>query len=277
MDPKAQDFYQKIRQALSEEKLVLPTLPEVALKIREEIEVGNCSANQLAEMLAQDGAMSAHFIKVANSPVYRGIEPIDDLQTIISRMGLAMVRDLVMSLSMKQIFMATSDELDKQFRNAWSTSVGVAAISRVLAVGAPGLAPEQALLSGLIHNIGILPILVMAEKEDNSFKDETDLQNMINSLQGHVGQLILDAWEFPEHLQDVVTDCHNLQRNHDGRADYADVVQVSLLQGGYIHNYDPENYAAVNAFNKLNLDPEVTAIQIEDKQEMIDETKSLLN
>ena len=51
-------------------------------------------------------------IQVANSPLYRSRNPIDDLQMAVTRLGIKMVRDLVVTLAMKQIYQATSDVLD---------------------------------------------------------------------------------------------------------------------------------------------------------------------
>ena len=163
MDEVAEKYFCQIQDAIASDQLVLPTLPEVALKVREKIEGEDSNFDDIADMLAQDAALSANFIRIANSPIYRGVEEIVDLRTVINRMGLKVVRDLVVSLALKQIFMATSAALDKQFRGAWATSVGVASISRMLAVMARDLSAEQALLAGLIHNIGVLPVLVMLE------------------------------------------------------------------------------------------------------------------
>ena len=272
MDNRAQEFYEQIREAISRDQLVLPTLPEVALRIRDSIEQDDCAVHDIAALLAQDGALSANFIRIANSPLYRGVEEIVDLQTVVGRMGLTVVRDLVISMALKQIFTATSPALDKQFRSTWSTGVGVAAISRMLAVNTKGLSPEQAMLAGLVHNIGVLPVLVMLEKQDEAIENDAELDQLLLVLQGPVGKLILDEWNFPAHLSDVVTECYNFTRQHSGPADYVDAVQVSLLQGGYASNANGN----VPAFQKLNLDPEINVVELDENQAVIEETRQQL-
>ncbi len=277
MDARAETYFQKIQEAVANEKMVLPTLPEVALRIRHNIEHEDCSAKDIADLLYQDGSLAAHFIRIANSPIYRGYEKMNDLQTIISRIGLRTVKELVVSLSIKQIFTATSDSLDKQFREAWSVSTGVAAISSTLTSTVPGLSPEQGLLAGLIHNIGTLPILTVAEQSDDNFEDEAELNQLIYTLQPHVGKFILETWKFPPHLLDVVTQCYDFKRPAQGSADYTDIVQVSLLQGGYINGAaNIDDYSDVAAFKKLDLNPEVNFVELEDNQEKIKETQNML-
>ena len=277
MNEKAETFFEELEKAVSTDQLVLPTLPEVALKIREAVESDDSSAQQIAETLTQDASLSARLIQVANSPLYRSRNPIDDLQMAVTRLGIRMVKDLVISLAMKQIFQATSDVLDSHFRNIWNTAVEVAAICRMMATTVPGINPEQALLAGLIHNIGALPILVMAEDDDELFDNSEALGNIINTLQGRVGELILRHWNFPEHMIEVVREANNFTYEHEGEANFVDLVQTSLLQGGHVdENIAPDDWSQVPAFAKLGMDTEVNIIEIEENQEMIENTKQTL-
>ena len=277
MNPKAEQFFETLKTAVESDQLVLPTLPEVALKIREAVESDNTSAQQIAETLTQDASLSARLIQVANSPLYRTRNPIDDLQQAVTRLGIRLVRDLVISLAMKQIFQATSDVLDHHFRNSWNAAVEVAAICRMLATTIPGIQPEQALLAGLIHNIGSLPILVMAEDDDDLFQDSEALGEIIWELQGSVGELILKTWNFPPHMIEVVKESHNFNYKHDGDSHLVDVVQVALLQGGHVdEKHMPQDWGQVPAFARLGMDSEVNVIEIEENQALIENAKQSL-
>jgi len=274
MTQKAEEFFSQLKSAVESDQLVLPTLPEVALKIREAVESDNTSAQQIAETLTQDASLSARLIQVSNSPLYRSRNPIEDLQMAVTRLGIRMVKDLVISLAMKQIYQATSDVLDDHFRRSWNTSVEVAAICRMLATTVPGINPEQALLAGLIHNIGALPILVMAEDDDELFNDSEALSGIIEQLQGPVGELILKTWNFGESMTEVVKQAHNFSYDHEGGANLVDLVQIALLQGG--HEPHEVDWATVPAFAKLGMDTDVNVVEIEENQEMIENTKQSL-
>lgn len=274
MTEKAEQFFNELKSAVESDQIILPTLPEVALKIREAVESENTSAQQVAETLTQDASLSARLIQVSNSPLYRSRTPIEDLQMAVTRLGIRMVRDLVISLAMKQIYQATSDVLDEHFRRIWNTSVEVAAICRMLATTVPGVNPEQALLAGLIHNIGSLPILVMAEDDNELFNDGEALGQVINELQGRVGILILETWNFGDAMIDVVKHAHNFSYDHEGGADLVDLVQISLLQGGHIET--DIDWSDVPAFAKLGMDTEVNIVEIEENKEIIESTKQSL-
>lgn len=275
MDDKANSFFLQLKQAVESDQLLLPTLPEVALRIREAVEEKNCSAKDIADIMANDSALSVQLVRVANSPLYRGREKMEDLRMIVSRLGMRLVKDLVISLAVKQTFAPTTQASDLYFRDAWTKSVGVAAISRMLAPLVPELKAEQALLAGLIHNIGVLPILVMAEKH-NVFRDKMSLENIIYLLQGRVGKLVLESWDFPQYLIDVVTQCDEFQRM-PSNADYVDLVQVSLIQGNYLNGQGKGlDLGLCTAFKRLNLDPDLNVIELEENQEIIQEIRSVL-
>lgn len=273
----AEQFYAALEQAVKSDQLILPTLPEVALQIREVVDSEDSSAESIAEILRQDASLSARLIQVANSPLYRTRNPVDDLQMAVTRLGVRMVRNLVSTLAMKQIFQATSEMLDHSFRNIWNTAVEVASISRMLAGAVPGINPEQALLAGLIHNIGALPILVMAEESDALSGDPAELAGIVTRLQGRVGALILRSWNFPDHMIEVVEHCHDFGYTHEGGANLVDLIQVSILQGNHAPaGLAPEDWDRVPAFAMLGMGAEVDMIEIEENRQIIEETRQTL-
>ena len=278
MSEKAEQFFAELKKAVESDRLILPTLPEVALKIRAAVEDENTSAQKIADTLTQDASLSARLIQVVNSPLYRSRNPIDNLQMAVTRMGIRLVRDLVISLAMKQIYQATSNVLDVYFRKSWNNSVEVAAISRMLATTVQGINPEQALLAGLVHNIGSLPILVLAEDDDDLFQNPIALGGIIWELQGRVGALILTNWGFPESIIEVVRECHNFNYARAGGSPaFVDLVQVALLQGNLIpEQYKPKDLSKVPAFAMMGMNAEVNVIEIEANQQIIENTRATL-
>lgn len=277
MKTKIEPFYNELKAAIEDDSLVLPSLPEIALKIRDAVESENSTAQQVASTLSQDASLSARLIQVANSPLYRPRNPIDDLQMAITRLGLRLVRDLVMNLAMKQMFQSTSAVLDKKFRDTWTTSVDVAAICQMMSMTMSDISREQALLAGLVHNIGTLPILMIAENDDDLFNDEAALNEVINELRAPVGEMILKSWNFSDSLVEAVKHCYNFTYSSDTSVDLVDLVQVTLLQGDFVSEYQrPEDWSKVPAFTRLGLDSEINIIHIEDNKECIEDARQTL-
>jgi len=270
-------FVAELLADLDSGQLQLPTLPEVALRVRDAVEDEDANASQIAEIIAQDAALSARLIQVANSPLYRGRQEIDRLTMVVARLGSKLVRNLVTSQVMKQMFQATNDLIDQRLRAVWEHSVRVAAFSRALAGPCPGIAADQAMLAGLLHDIGTLPILYRAEERDELLDTPGLLDSLITRLHARVGGAILSHWRFSDSLVEVASQHENLDRSHDGGPDLVDIVQVANLQShvGTDHPLGQVDWGRVAAFQRLGLNGDIHEIELTAGAEEIDEVHNL--
>jgi len=276
MQEKIDLFLKEAKDAVATEQLLLPSLPDVALKIKAECEKPDTSAEKIAEVISQDPAMTVRLLQTANSSLYRTRNSTDNIQMAITRLGLKLVKNLIMSLSMKQLYHASNDIIAERFRELWLASTKTAAIARLLAVEHKHLDPEQAMLAGLIHNIGALPIILMAEDDDDLFDNPDALFKVIHKMQGEVGAHIFEKWHFPSFMIDVASQCYHFRRTHDGPADYVDIIQVALIQGSIYTGLDcPEDWSTVSAFERLGIDASSHVLDIEENKLMFEETTSL--
>ncbi len=271
-----QEFLGVLQAEIQENRITLPTLPEVALRVRDALEDENVTGHQIAEIVSSDAALAARLLQVANSPLYRGRVPIEDIQQAVTRLGNIMVRNLVTSLAVKQMFQPTSDALDKQMRAVWEQGVQVSAISRALARQTPHLNVEQAMLAGLIHNIGSLPVLMLADSKPDLASDETTLELMLEHLSPAVGKLIMETWNFPASLAAVPANYQNIHYDGGPEADYVDIVIVARLQTlppG--HPLTKLDWSTIPAFAKVGLEPEIEVVNIEGVAEEVQEVQEL--
>lgn len=273
------DLASEIRADIASNRIQLPTLPEVALRVRDAVEQDNTTAATVAGLIASDAALSARLLQVANSPLYRGRQKIDSIQQAVTRLGLKLVRSLVVSLAMKQIFQPTSDALDTQFRRIWDDSLQVAAISRVLANNVSTLENEQALLGGLIHTIGALPVLTKID-EYRGFEAQADeVDRLIDELTPEIGAYILQHWRFAEHLAVIPTAVFDLGYDPGPTPTYADIVLVARVQNLIAHGrHDPDtDWSRVPAFTKIGMEPEVVMVDMAGPAEEIAEVRGMLD
>jgi putative nucleotidyltransferase with HDIG domain len=271
-------FVNELIEDLESGQLQLPTLPEVALRVRDVVDDEDANASQIAEIIAQDAALSARLIQVGNSPLYRGRQEIDRLSMVVARLGNKLVRNLVTSQVMKQMFQATNDVVDQHLRAVWEHSVQVAAIARALAGSVPGVMPDQAMLAGLIHDIGTLPILYRAEERDELLETPGLLDQLIARLHPRIGGAILKHWKFPDALVAVAAEHENLERTHEGGPDLVDLVQVANLQSHIDtdHPLGQVDWGGVSAFQRLGFETDVHEIELLDVQSDIEEVHRLL-
>ncbi|MCP3906956.1 MAG: HDOD domain-containing protein [Oceanicoccus sp.] len=266
-----------IIKAIENDQLVLPTLPEVALQVREAAVNEDIDIQKLSRVITNDPALSARIIKVANSPLLRASREIEDLKMAVSRLGIDYTANLATGLAMEQMFQATSDIIDKKMRDVWSRSTEVAGISHVLCRHFTKLKPDQATLAGLVHKIGALPILTYAEDNRKLLKDIPMLDKLIEMANPEIGRKILEAWDFPDLLKRVPEEHIQFDREVD-TVDYADVVLVANLQSyiGTDHPLTHMDWSAISAFDRLGLSHEVNSHEVEDLSEEMKAAMALL-
>lgn len=271
--------YSELLDELKHNRLVLPTLPEVAFKVREVVEDEHATSTQIAGVIVTDPALTTRLLKVVNSPLYRGSTQIDNVQRAITRLGRNIVRNLVISLVIKQLFESKSRLTEHRFKELWEHSTQVASISHVLAAQYTRLDPEQAMLAGLIHDLGVLPILVYVEKNPELIKDSKLLDKLIFSLHPRIGSAVLQAWKFAPEMVAVVRDHEDLSRFSGPEIDYVDIVIVANLQSyiGTDHLSAQVNFEEVPAYAKLGLGTEVNIIAMEGTAESVEAVRQMLN
>jgi len=268
---------QDILTAIKNDQLVLPTLPEVALRVREVADDPNADIDKLVGVIGGDAALSARIIRVANSPLLRASRAIEDLKTALMRLGISYTCNIATGLAMEQMFQATSDMVDMRMREVWSRSSEIAGISHVLCKHYTRLRPDQATLAGLVHKIGVLPILTYAEEHPALLSDSLTLDRVIDELHPSIGDIILRTWGFPEELAHIPSQHLDFQRKVP-KADYADIVTVAVLQS-YAGTNSPLGQVdgrQVAAFERLGLDPEIMVAESEDLSADMEAAMSLL-
>lgn len=194
------EFYAELRS----NQLSLPSVPDVAWKVRRAVDREESTAAQVASAITADPAMAAKLVKSCNSPLYRGFSDVRNVREAVVRLGMRTTRQLVTVFAMREVFKARHPSLQKAMERLWRHSREVAALSWVLADSATRINPEEALLAGLLHDIGVVPILVQAEHHVNLFSDEANLSHAIGELRADVGAAVLENWAFPSSFQEVV-------------------------------------------------------------------------
>lgn len=277
MSKLADKVQQELIQAIDNDELVLPTLPEVALKVREAAEDPDISIPALCKVIGNDAALTARIIKVVNSPLLRTNREITDLQMAVSRLGINYTCNLATGLAMEQMFQATSEVVDRKMREVWNKSTEIAGISHVLCRHYTRLMPDQATLAGLIHQIGVLPILTYAEEHDELLSDSISLNHVIEKIHPIIGDKILRTWDFPELIATLPSQYLDFNRN-SAKVDYVDIVQVATLQSylGSEHPYTQLDWSKVPAFAKLGLDPSADLQADEDLSAAMEAAMSML-
>jgi HD-like signal output (HDOD) protein len=271
------DLVEEIRQAFHHQEVDLPSMPEVALKISHAVQSQDADFRQIAITVQADPVIAARIVQVANSAMYAGVSQVESVQNAITRIGLQATRAIVMSVVLKNLYVPQSQLLHQRMNRYYRHSIRVGAISHALAARLPGFDAERAFLAGLMHDIGVLPLLILADRRNELNQDAELLEQLIKELGNTVGAMLLEQWEFEPEFVTVARQSEDWTREVDA-ADYCDIVQVAQLHcvmlGG--KQIDAPPMSELPSFRRLHLD-EIDPINlIEEARQEISEIIGLL-
>jgi HD-like signal output (HDOD) protein len=134
----------------------------------------------------------------------------------------------------------------------------VAAMSYALARQTGGADPEAAMLAGIVHDIGSLPIFQKMSSSKERRGDESRLDRLLTALHPEIGAFVLERWGFPQPLVEVARDHEKLFRGHEGAADLVDIVIVAdlCLPDSTKRGHYPLVRANMSAFARVGVDPQ---------------------
>ncbi len=267
----------QIYEDLNTGRLLLPSLPEVAVRIGEAVLSDNSDARSVAELIETDPAIALKIVKAANSARYGGVSRVVNVAEAVARLGMRNTRTLVVTFALRELFRTRSRQLAQRMQQLWEHCRRVAALTQVLGEKVGGFNSHEALLAGLVHDIGSLAVIGYAREFPDVSEDSVALEYSIQSLRTQLGGMILANWQLPAELVNAAKEAESWYREHPGPADFADLVVVAQLHEGVGGDIDP---ARVSALARLGLTP--TAIDsglelLHDADEEIAAARELLS
>lgn len=187
------EFYAELRS----NQVSLPSMPDVAWKVRRLADREDSSVEDIGKAITADPAMSAKLVRACNSALYRGYSEVRNVRDAVVRLGGKTTRQLVTVFAMREVFRSRQPELQKAMDELWQESRNVGALAYVLAESVTRGNPEEALLAGLLHNIGAVPVLVHAEHHPALLTNPEALRAAMAGLQSDISAAILENWGFP--------------------------------------------------------------------------------
>ena len=243
-------FAQVYREILAD-NAQLPSMPDVAIRIRAAMQQPNYTVDTVARVVQADPGTSAYLLSVANSPMYAPVNPIQRVDHAISRLGAETTRNLVTVHALRAMFTTRSEVLAKIMRMTWVRSAKLAALSAIIAKHCPGFAPDQAMLGGLLQDIGVLPLLMALERQQRKIKHPEKIVASVEAFSGKVGAVLLKHWGFEEDFIEVPRSRGDWLRNSSTLLELADIVLIARLH----------TIVGTGLFQSLPPIPEIPAVQ----------------
>ncbi len=214
---RVRDISALVRCHIIENTEELPAFPTVASRVLQMVKEREAETSELEELIGADGSITANVMKYANSALFsRGVE-IDVLRTAIVRIGRDEVANIAVAAALRaNMLQAQTRRFNAIWSQLWFHSLTTATAARWLSGRKDRAKANQAFLCGLTHDIGkvaalnALANLINTGEMDNEVSD-VEIQLILEDAHVWIGKRILEHWELPDYVVEVVGHHHDLE------------------------------------------------------------------
>lgn len=189
----------------------LPALPELLLQMMALYRRDDVAMAEFSALIAQDAAMAAKVMAVANSAAHRQRGPLQTLDRALELLGTDMVRTLVISQSVFQAFHGLPVMRQLDLRPHWRHALQAASVAREAARQMAYPREDEAYLAGLLHDIGRLALLAAVPEAYAAVFQAADdraaceVERRTLQLQhAEAGAWLIDRWRLDDYVADSV-------------------------------------------------------------------------
>lgn len=230
-------------EKINNDTLVLPTLPAIALKVRQAADDPNINLNAMADVVGQDPSLCARMVKIANSAYLGRTVKVTSTTQAVTRIGLSQVKNIATALAMEQLFVSKNEIVKAYMTNKWASTVNMVGNAMAAMTYYKKMSKDKKLsldtmtLAGLVADIGALPVLTEAERHDSVFANPTFLDVAIDKLSGRIGASIMREWQFNDIFIGVAEHWRDLEHTSPN-VDYIDFVRIGAALTNNIDKAD---------------------------------------
>lgn len=198
---------------VTEEITTLPTFPVVASRLIEEVARPDATSEEIGRILANDPALTARTLKLANSDFYGFPRKVGSVDLAVLVLGPSTIRDLVLTSSVVQALGRSGSALE----GLWSHSMACGIAARALAERCRYRLTGDAYAAGLLHDVGKVVLrqqdperfdAVLALCRAQSVPVEEAERGLFGSDHAEVGGWLAERWGLPAEIAEAIAFHH---------------------------------------------------------------------
>jgi len=252
-------FLGELATEVSKGTVNLPCFPDVVMRIRKALAAPDVSTTEIVKIVGTEPRLAARLLQAANSAAFNPAgKHLTDLRAAITRLGHRPVQSAAMSFAVKQLRLAPAlRAISKPLNVLWEQSISVAAICQVVA-RRTRVSPEEAFLTGLLHGIGRLYIMVRSVGKSDALYRDPSFVDMIAGWHPAIGKAVLENWGFDDHMCEALGDQDDYDRSGKNDPDLSDILVVAVALARVLREPGPRSVdtEGIKSFARLHLTAE---------------------
>ena len=207
MKTRYREFFNRIETSRN-----LPSLPHILVKLIEVCNSEPDTIKEISQIIDKDVSLSARLLRLVNSAYYGLPNRVTGIDHALLLLGTNAVKNIAVSASVFQAFDQARDSSVFRLKLFWWHSLMCATLAKLIAEKISYPAPDEAFLSGLLHDIGKLVLLgnfpnEYAEiLESHRGKPELFLagETRLGATHCEVGAWMINRWNLQSFMADAV-------------------------------------------------------------------------
>ena len=251
----ALDFLGKLATEVSKGTVDLPCFPDVVVRIRQALADPTNTPEKTVVIVGNEPRLAARLLQMANSAAFNATgKPLTDLRSAITRLGQQLVQSAAVGYAVQQMkYAGPLRPIAKSMTELWRECISVASVSQAVAART-AVCPDEAFLTGLLHGIGRLYIMVRAMGRTAEFGSDQAFLDLVSDWHASIGKAVLENWGFAEEMCAAVGDQNDYERRWVRGGELSDILIVgTVLAATMKQPSTPISTADVSAFQHLHL------------------------
>ena len=190
----------------------LPTLPHILLKLFEACSQDRISLDEIAGIVSKDPSLSINVLKLVNSSYFELSSEIYEINRAVHLIGISGIKNMAICACIYEAFSKNMSNGSFNLKSFWWHSLRCAFLAKNMAVNLNYSQPDEAFVSGLLHDIGKVVLWTNFNEEyKDILKDfHSDRQQLINeearygATHSEVATWLLNRWNFQSVISDPV-------------------------------------------------------------------------
>jgi len=268
-----------IQARIESDRLVLPTMPQVATKCLSLVKDPNVGTKKVVAVLETDPVFAAQVTRAASGAAFGG-QPARSLEAAINRLGTNQLRVIITQSAAKALFESPNRAIGSRLAGLWKHSVAVGMLSRDVAALIQMADAEVAYLTGLLHDVGKTVVATMLLEAESTLGKKgwitaDQWAQVIDATHRPLGVALAERWNLDSQVVDSIRDCQ--EYNPGDRHCPANVVRFANalvktngISGSRVDDLEDANALVMIGRSMLGLDEDVVNRLAQGLKERVD-------
>jgi HD-like signal output (HDOD) protein len=208
-DPANAPVFKAVQQVLERIEArpeYFPRRPSLLPKLMATVNDSDASMREMSEIIAQDPALTANLLRIANSPIYRvSSAPIESIDRAVTLVGVAGIRSIIATALVQPLMSAGNGVFSRFPELCWEHTLYSAVTAETHATQVERSEPFVSQLIGLLYGLSAIVVFRIVRDQFNANPalraDPGSFARLLETWVAPTAGRIAKSWQLNERLQ----------------------------------------------------------------------------